>query len=91
MSNVSVQTFDIWTAQRSWYHDLEILRSTVRVVITPIQHIIFKDKRIPLSKQNASLFRVISQTVMGRFHSIRESFNDGLNIFISGLGVTYAF
>jgi len=91
MSNVSVQTFDIWTSQRSRYHDLEILRSTVRVVIAPIQHIILKDERIPLSEQNASFFRVISQTVVGRFHSIRESFGDGLNIFVSGLGVAYAF
>jgi len=86
-----MQTFDIWTSQRSWYHDLEILRSTIWVVISSVQHIIFKDEQIPLSEQDASFFRVISQTVMGRFHTICESFNDGLNVFISGLGITYAF
>jgi len=60
-------------------------------VIAPIQHIIFKDKRIPLGEQNASFFRVISQTVMEWFHPIRESLNDGLKVVISSLGITYAF
>jgi len=68
-----------------------VLRSTIWVVISSVQHIIFEDERIPLSKQNASFLGVVSQTVMGRFHSIRKSFNDELNVFIIGLGVMYAF
>jgi len=60
MSEVSVQTLDIWAPKLGRQYHLQVLSGTVWIVMAAIQDAILRDERIPLREEYAGLFRVVS-------------------------------